>query len=98
MVSRSAKTAMDEVGCRMFGIPARSPDLNPIENIFHLVRKNIQKDALTKEIKKETFSEFSKRVQKTIKEFPVDIIDKTIDSMPKRIAKIVSSKGERTKY
>ena len=45
---------MDDVGCCMFEIPARSPDLNPIENIFHLVCANLQKDALTKEIKKET--------------------------------------------
>ena len=49
---------MDDVGCCMFEIPARSPDLNPIENIFHLVCANLQKDALTKEIKKETFWNF----------------------------------------
>ena len=57
-VYRRAKQAMDEVGCRMFSIPARSPHLNPIENVFHLVRKNLHKDALNWEIKKETFEEF----------------------------------------
>ena len=56
-VSRRAKQAMDEIGCRMFSIPARSPDLNPIENVFHLVRKNLHKDALNWEIKKETFED-----------------------------------------
>ena len=53
---------MDDVSCRMLAILARSPDLNPIENIFHLVRANLQKCALNKEIKKETFLEFSRRV------------------------------------
>ena len=96
-VSRCAKNAMDDVGCRNFAIPARSPVLNPIENMFHLVRANLQKDALTKEIKKETFLEFPRCVRKTIKSSPVEILDKTIDSTPKRLAKIVSIKGECTK-
>ena len=66
--------------------------------MFHLVRANLQKDDLTKEIKKETFLDFSRRVRKTIKSSPVEILDKSIDSMPKRLAKIVSTNGERTKY
>ena len=89
---------MNDAGWRMFGIPALSPDFNPIENMFHLVHANSQKDPLTKEIKKETFLEFSRRVRKTIKSWPVEVLDKTIDSMPKRLAKAVSTKGERTKY
>ena len=97
-VSHRAETAMHEVGCSMFAIPARSPDLNPIENIFHLARKKIHQEALDKEITKESFEEFSRRVRNTFKNFPVDIIDKTINSMNKRISKIVSTKGERTKY
>ena len=49
---------MDDVGCRKFAIPARSPDLSPIENMFHLVRANLQKDALTRESKKRHFWNF----------------------------------------
>ena len=49
---------MDDIGCHMFAIPACSPDLNPIENMFHLVRANLKKDALTKEIKKRHFWNF----------------------------------------
>ena len=64
-VPRCPKNAMDDVGCRMFAIPARLPDLNPIENMFHLVLTNLQKDGLTKEIKKKLL-EFSRRVQNTI--------------------------------
>ena len=97
-VSRSARTAMEEIGCRMFSIPARSPDLNPIDHMFHLVRKNLQRDALTKRIEKETFEEFSQRVKNTIKEFPAAILDKTINSLPKRITKVITTKGDRTKY
>ena len=97
-VSRAAKNAMQEVGCQMFAIPARSPDLNPIENMFHLIRKKLHEDALVNEIKKETFEQFAQRVKMTIKEFSVEIIDKTIESMNKRIKKILTTRGERTKY
>lgn len=37
-VSTVAHCAMDDVGCRMFAKPPHSPDINPIENTFHLVR------------------------------------------------------------
>ena len=37
--SLAAKTAIKEEGCELFCIPARSPDLNPIENMFHIVKK-----------------------------------------------------------
>ena len=97
-VSRGTKNAIDDVGCRMFAIPARLADLNPKENMFHLVRENFQEDALTKEIQKETFLELSRCVQNTMKSSPVEILDKTIDSMPKRLANIVNTKGERTKH
>ena len=35
--SLAAKTAIKEEGCELFCIPERSPDLNPIENMFHIV-------------------------------------------------------------
>ena len=67
----------------------RSPDLNLIENMFHLIRKKVHEDALVNEINKETFEQFSQRVKKIIKEFSVEIIDKTIESMNKRFKKII---------
>ena len=50
--SKVARKAMDKVGCKMFAIPPRSPNINPIENIFHLVRKQLRDDALTHKITK----------------------------------------------
>ncbi len=42
--------AMEETGVHFLSIPPRSPDLNPIKNIFHLVRVALRKDALEKNI------------------------------------------------
>ena len=97
-VSQIARMAWKSLGCEMFGIPARSPDLNPIENIFHIVRKHLKSDALELKIKNETYAQFSKRVANTIQAIPIELIDKTINSMERRVDMIIKKKGERTKY
>ena len=96
--SKAAQNSMASINCEMFSIPPRSPDFNPVENIFHLVRKQLHRDAREQEIKQETYKDFSNRVKSTIENFPVDIIDKTIESLPKRLIHAIESKGERTKY
>ena len=96
--SKLARDAMDLVGCKLFKIPPRSPDLNPIENIFHLIGKKLKTDALTNDLQHESYSEFCKRVQKISLDFPIGVIDKTIDSMSKRIDIVIKNKGLRTKY
>ena len=83
--SALAREAMETIGCRLFKIPARSPDLNPIENTFHNIRNKIRKDAVKKKITHETYDQFCRRVRKTILGYSVDVIDRTIESMPKRI-------------
>ena len=35
--SKKANRAFDAIGCKLFAIPARSPDVNPIENIFNRI-------------------------------------------------------------
>lgn len=82
----------------MFGIPPRSPDLNPIENMFHMVRRQLKDDALEREIKHETYKEFSERVKQTLESYSKEYIDKTIASMPGRIKEVIKCKGGRTKY
>ena len=41
--SALAREAMEAVGCRLFKIPPRSPDLNPIENAFNNIRNAIRR-------------------------------------------------------
>ena len=96
--SCKARKAWDEEGARKFAIPPRSPDLNPIENVFHIVKKKLHEEALEYEIKRENFEEFSARVKRTLESVPVDIIDRTILSMNKRIDMVVNRKGQRIRY
>ena len=98
--SRDAKKAMWNCNCdlSLIQIAARSPDLNPAENFFHLVRCKLKRDALSLNITKETLEEFKARIIRTIYSIPVDIINKTIASMPARLQQIIDSKGCRIKY
>ena len=96
--SKVAVEAMGKVGAYRFKIPPRSPDLNPIENTFHLIGKKLHKDARDMHIEHETLVQFKDRIIKTLMEYPRDIIDKTIESMPRRIDAVIDGKGQRTKY
>ena len=60
--SCKVRSAWDKIGARKFSIPARSPDLNPIENIFHIAKKKLHQDVLEMKIEREDFEEFSVRV------------------------------------
>ena len=96
--SAAAMNSLYKCGYNLRSIPPRSPDINPIENIFHLVRKKLNSDAINHDITSESKDEFIKRVMKTMDEIPIKTINKTIDSLQKRMHDIVKCQGKRTKY
>lgn len=96
--SACAKAAMCRVNCELLNIPARSPDLNPIENLFNMANDILRKDALSRQIRRESYEEFSQRVYNTLTGISTEYINKTIQSMDKRINLIIEKKGQRIKY
>ena len=60
--SNKARMAMERARCELLKIPPRSPDLNPIENIFELVSDALREQAIRLQITKETYEEFKDRV------------------------------------
>ena len=96
--SKIAQNAFSNLGIKCFAIPPRSPDLNPIENFFHLVNLELHEQAIKAKIVHETFEQFSTRVRNCMLNFPINLIDNIIESMPKRIHIIIKNKGERLKY
>ena len=97
-MSAVAKKALHSIGATMQVIPARSPDVNPIENLFNVVRKNIEAEILQKNIIHQSWDEFLERVKFHIWSVSKEYINKTVGSMPNRIKEIVKRKGLRTKY
>jgi hypothetical protein len=99
--SQTSAKAMDtiaDMGYTMQNIPARSPDFNPIENVFHVVRKLIETQVKENKIVHQTREKFKQMVQYNIWSMSKDLIDKTICSMNKRLNEIVKTNGKRTKY
>ena len=76
----------------------RSPDVPCIENVFHITRKKLKKEAKVKRITKESFGEFKKRVITTIQAIPIGTIDELVASTDKRLDAVITSRGRRIRY
>lgn len=74
--------------------PAQSPDLNPIENLWAIVKRTLsQHDNPPKNM-----DELWERVKVAWSNIPHSTIEKLVESMPKRINSVIKRKGLWTKY
>ena len=96
--SKVAGRALEEIEVELHEIPARSPDINVIESIFHLLRMDLEDEAICQNITSETFEPFRDRVFRSLERLPVELINRPFESMNNRIDAIIYSKGYRTKY
>jgi transposase len=83
---------------KLFPIPARSPDVNVIENLFHIAKKHLNKDALSNQLHVESEEEFLERIGAFLDNYPISKINKLVDSLPRRINQLITTKGKRLKY
>ena len=78
--------------------PARSPDLNPIENVFNLVKNDLKASAVASKLTHETYKAFCNRAKMIMEEVSVEKIDNIISSMHSRILGVIKYKGCRLHY
>lgn len=76
--SKIAMKALENVECELLKIAARSPDLNPIENIFHIVKCDLREEAINNHIEAENFTQFQERVLSALKRIPSDVINEQL--------------------
>jgi len=93
-----ARKAFAEKNIALFQIPARSPDINCIENYFSHVKTQLKKDALEQNITKETKDEFCNRVKQTMRNWDKVKINNLINSLPTRIEKLIKAQGDHIPY
>ena len=96
--SAVAKIALQRVSAQLLKIPPRSPDLNPIENMFKSDSDDLHDSTIEKQLERESFTQFKERVKDTIVRFPVAKINNLIESMDRHIQLILETKGQRLKY
>jgi len=71
-----------------------SPDLNPIELVWYLIKGVVQKMNL----QPMTLPSLKDAIKKVWDEYDLDIMNRLVESMPDRIAAVVEAGGGNTKY
>ena len=74
--------------------PSNSPDLNPIENLWHVLRSNIRKRKHQPRNREELIS----ALQEEWKKLDINIVNNLIDSMPRRMQVVIEAGGGPTHY
>lgn len=72
--------------------PPQSPDLNPIENLWEIVNKKIDRENCT------SLDVLFCRLEDAWKSIPKSVIDHLIASMPRRCQAVIDNNGFATKY
>jgi transposase len=92
--SHKAQDALDEIGLDVMEWPAQSPDLNPIEQYWNHLKKQMR------ERKKiyATKGELWEALQEELDVINKDLCQKLIASMPERVQAVIKAKGGYTKY
>ena len=74
--------------------PAQSPDMNPMEHVWKILKLRINKRSDRAKIEKELID----TIRKEWSSITLSYLKPLVDSMPTRVASLVESKGVPTKY
>ena len=95
---KRAKEALEKIEAELLKLPPRCADIHCIENLFNQIKCHLDEEAVTQNITKESFEQFSARVLRAFDNFPIKDIDKLILSTTRRIEAVLAFKGHKTKY
>ncbi|KAI2644721.1 Transposable element Tcb1 transposase [Labeo rohita] len=93
--AHSAKTTgkwFTDHGITVLNWPANSPDLNPIENLWDIVKRKLR------DARPNTLDELKAAIEASWASITPQQCHRLIASMPRRIEAVISAKGFRTKY
>ena len=91
-ISKKTSTFLANEGIRSMCTPGRSPDANPIENVFALMKKRLEK------VPTRTIEEVKSEVTKVWKGLSDDYLEELCTSMRRRCTGILNNNGYPTKY
>ena len=91
--SKIAKNFLNENKVRVLDWPAQSPDLNPIENLWHEV-----KNALRRKPNPSNLVDLEYLVQEAWRDISPEYCHRLVDSMPDRVNACIKTGGGPTKY
>ena len=74
--------------------PSSSPDLNPIENLWHILRSNIRK----RNVQPRNEEGLMQALLEEWEKLDLELVNKLYLSMPKRLEAVIAAEGGITKY
>ena len=92
--SRVAQAFKTQSGIRSIDWPARSPDLNPIENLWSWMKMNVRKQIRPGD----TLNRLELVLRQSWLSIPQQSIDNLIEGMPKRLRETIESHGNHSSY
>ncbi len=90
--AKGTKSWFNDHGVTVLDWPANSPDLNPIENLWGIVKRKMR------DTRPNNADELKATVKETWASIPPQQCHKLITSMPRQIEAVVKAKGAPTKY
>ncbi len=90
--AKGTKSWFNDHGVTVLDWPANSPDLNPIENLWCIVKRKMR------DTRPNNADDLKATVKETWASIPPQQCHKLITSMPRRIEAVIKAKGAPTKY
>ncbi len=90
--SHTANSWLNDHGVGVLDWPANSPDLNPIEHLYGIVKRKMRNK------RPKNADELKATVKETWASIPPQQCHELITSMPRRIEAVIKAKGAPTKY
>ncbi len=90
--AKSTKSWLNDHGVGVLDWSANSPDLNPIDNLWGIVKRKMRNK------RSKNADELKATVKETWASIPPQQCHKLITSMPRRIEAVIKAKGAPTKY
>jgi transposase len=87
-----------ELGLERLPHPARSPDLNPIEHVWAIVKKAVLKRQRSGLLTLNSVEDLWVAMRDEWDAVPQETIDRIIDSMPARLEAVIAVNGWHTRY
>ena len=70
--------------------------MNPIENVFYFVKKELRLQAIEHQLQRESYEQFSLRVEATLYSTSNELVNS--ESYGERLSQIILKKGGRINY